>query len=107
MSTQNTIYKGYDNPVIMEFTFGGDFAALGLNNFTSIDVKVGTETHSTIDGKVEIVSATELALKIGDSTALAAGSYQPIVVGYNATYDDGYVLTMKGSAGLGALLVVA
>lgn len=106
MSAQNTIYKGYDNPVIMAFTFGGDFAALGLNNFTRIDVTIGTETHSTTSGAVEIVSATELALKIGDSTALPPGSYLPTVTGYNATYGDGYVLTMKGSAGLGALLIV-
>ena len=102
----SVIYKGFDNPVIFTFSFGGDFAALGLNNFTRVDVTIGNETYSTLTGAVVISSATELKLLAGDSTALNQGSYYPTIVGYNATYDDGYVLTKKGSAGLLPITVV-
>ena len=44
---QDKIIKGFDNPVVMEFTFTGDFAALGLNTVTSISLSLGTDTYTT------------------------------------------------------------
>lgn len=91
---QDIIIKGSDNPVIFEFTFSGDFSASGLNNFTRITVAIGNESYdSSVDiNQLKINSPTELSLSIGDTTTLDAGSYTPIIIGYSATYDDGYVL---------------
>lgn len=91
---QNVIYKGYDNPVVFEFTFSGEFATDGLSNFTSMTVNIGTESYTT-DGtpsQLFLNGNNELRLKIGDITALEVGSYQPEIIGYSATYDDGYLL---------------
>lgn len=92
---QNVIVKGNDNPVVMTFSFAGDFAASGLNTFISVDLVIGGETYST-DGtptNLSIESDTELRLKIGDTTTLDAGNYLPEIIGYSATYDDGYLIS--------------
>lgn len=88
---QNVIVKGRDNPVIMTFTFTGDFEAQGLNNFSSITVDVGSETYSTANS-VTIVDKHTLSLNIGSVTALADGNYNPEIVGFSATYPNGYLL---------------
>lgn len=92
---QNVIIKGRDNPVVMTFAFVGEFAADGLSNFTDITVQVGGETYSTITDPNQLFTAsnTELRLKIGDTTTLADGTYMPEVIGFSATYDDGYLLS--------------
>lgn len=91
---QDVIIKGRDNPVTFEFTFTGDFAALGLNNFNRITVDIGSESYdSSVDiSQLRIASETELSLSIGDTTLLETGSYTPTIIGYSVTYDDGYVL---------------
>jgi len=93
--TQNVIVKGKDNPVVISWTFTGDFAASGLNTFTRIELIIGGETYSTdlTPDNLSIESDAELRLKIGDTTALADGNYLPQIVGYSATYDDGYLLS--------------
>ena len=91
---QNTIIKGHDNAVVFTFMFDGEFAALGLNNFTRITIDIGAESYdSTIDvDKLKISSPEDLILSIGDTTTLDSGNYTPTIIGYSATYDDGYVL---------------
>lgn len=92
---QNVIVRGLDNPVVMTFSFTGDFAASGLNTFTSIELVMGGETYTT-DGtpdNLSIESDTELRLKIGDTTALAAGNYLPTITGFSITYNDGFMLS--------------
>ena len=39
---QNIIVKGSDNPVIMSWSFSGDFAANGLASFSEITVDIGS-----------------------------------------------------------------
>lgn len=95
---QNTILLNRDNPIIFEFTFTGDFEVSGLNNFiTDITVQLGDEVYSINDStpKLFIDSPTELRLSIGDTTALSAGYYTPIIIGYSPTYNDGYVLNSE------------
>lgn len=87
---QNVIIKGKDNPVVITFAFTGDFASLGLNTFTSVSVQVGDETYTTGGPNLSIESNSELRLKIGDVTTLDAGYYLPTIIGYSATYDDGF-----------------
>ena len=105
---QDKIIKGFDNPVVMEFTFTGDFAALGLNTFTSISLSLGTETYTTLlnPDNLFIVSNTELRLKIGDITALAEDAYLPEIVGFSPTYNDGYLISGSCNVVLSAILVV-
>ena len=97
---QNVIVKGKDNPVVMEFSFTGDFEASGLNTFTEVKLTIGGEEYSTVANpdNLSIESATELRLKIGDSTELDVGCYLPEIVGFSATYDDGYLLSGKCKA---------
>ena len=105
---QDKIIKGLDNPIVMEFTFTGDFAALGLNTFTSINVDIGTETYTTLTtpDNLFIVSNTELRLKIGDTTALDVGAYLLEIVGFSPTYNDGYLISGSCNAVLGSVYVV-
>lgn len=104
---KNTIYKGRDNDVVFKFTFSGDFAELGLNNFSRISVEIGGELYDTDGAEVSIKSATELSLNCGMATQLTAGtSYKPEIVGYNITYDDGYVLSKSGASGLAPVIVL-
>ena len=105
---QNKIIKGVDNPVIINFRFKGDFAALGLNTFTSITLDLGNETYTTIlnPANLFIVSNTQLRLKIGDATALAVGTYLPEIVGFNATYNDGYLISGLCNLVLSSIYIV-
>jgi len=91
---QNEIYKGFDNPVVFTFAFTGEFAANGLSNFTDITLDIGGESYSTVTtpNQLFLNGNNELRLKIGDTTALIAGSYKPEIVGFSATYNDGYLL---------------
>lgn len=95
----NIIYKGNDNPVVIAFTFTDDYEDDGLLNFTDILVVVGGESYTLLltPENVTVVSATELRIKIGDTTSLSAGRYQLTIVGFSDIYDDGYVLTKKGN----------
>jgi hypothetical protein len=104
---QNKIIKGLDNPVIMKFTFTGDFAASGLSTFTSINVSIGDETYTTIlnPDNLFVVSDTELRLRIGDVTALSRGAYLPEVVGFSLTYNDGYLISGSCNVILGSIYV--
>jgi len=91
---QNEIYKGFDNSVVMTFSFSGEFAVDGLSNFTNITLNIGDEFYSTnlTPDQLFINGNSELRLKIGDTTTLESGSYRPEIVGFSATYDDGYLL---------------
>ena len=104
---QNVIIKGKDNPVEFKFTFSGDFETNGLNNFTRITVTLGNETYATDDATIKLFvdSPTELRLTCGDVTALDAGYYTPIIVGYNAIYDDGYELNGRNKRKVDDVLV--
>ena len=106
--TQNVVIKGRDNPVIVNFAFTGDFAALGLNTCTRIDVGIGGETYSTSNpANVSVEnSGRELHIKIGDTTQLEAGAYMLDIVGFSATYNDGYVLSGLEKPRLGYVYVV-
>lgn len=88
-------FKGTDTPVVYQFSFTGDFASGGLNNFTDIVFRIGSEEYDLASGKVVISSDTELLINIGDTTSVNVGAYYPTIIGYNATYDDGYVLAHK------------
>ena len=104
----NIIIKGRDNPVILEFTFNGDFEANGLNTFDYITLSVDNESYSTQDADNKLTISTDgmnLILNIGDSTNLLDGYYTPIITGYSATYDDGYVLNSDDKRELQALEV--
>lgn len=91
---QNVIYKGFDNPVVFTFSFSGEFATNGLSNFTEITLDIGGENYSISGTPANLFlnGDNELRLKIGDTTALDVGSYRPEIVGFSATYDDGYLL---------------
>jgi len=96
---QNVIYLGKDNPVIIDFSFTGEFADNGLSNFTDIQVEIGSESYSLSGNPSNVVvsSATELRILIGDTTSLTPAAYPIKVIGINAIYDDGYVLVGCGS----------
>lgn len=112
----NIIIKGRDNPVILEFTFTGDFETNGLNTFDYITLSIDNESYSTqdADNKLtitdliindEVKKGAGLELNIGDSTNLPVGYYTPAVIGYSPTYDDGYVLNSDDKRELQALEV--
>ncbi len=105
---RNKVYKGNDNPIVLQIKFLGDYADNGLLNFTDISVTIGDETYTLIGNaaNVKVVSATELHIAIGDVTNLAAGSYHIEVVGISNVYDDGYVLAKDGVDGLDPVWVI-
>ena len=92
---QNVIIKGKDNPVVLNFSFTGDFASGGLSNFDDIEVYIGSESYTLVlDPQNVVVEAdSQLRILIGDTTSLDAGFYEIKVVGINGVYNDGYVLT--------------
>ena len=105
---QNKIIKSRTkgNPVSLEFYFDGEFRALGLNNFTRIEVSIGDEVYDTDGGEVEIYSPTELRFRIGAVTGLLPGDYTIIVTGYSATYTNGYELTSEDVCPIASVTVV-
>lgn len=105
---QDTIIKGLDNPVVMNFSFTGDFASTGLSAFNEIKLVIGTEEYSTVTTPDELFlnGNFELRLKIGDSTALDAGGYLPEITGFSPDYDDGYLLSGTKRKILGAIKVL-
>ena len=105
---QNIIIKGRDNPVILEFTFTGDFETNGLNTFDYITLSVDSESYSTQDADNNLTISTDgmrLTLNIGDTTNLSDGYYTPTVIGYSSTYDDGYVLNSDDKRELSKITV--
>jgi hypothetical protein len=92
---QNLIIKGKDNPVVMQFTFDGEFAEIGLANFTRITLTIGGETYDS-DTQPTLLFTNgnnELRLKVGDTTALEVGTYIAEIVGFNIIYNDGYLIS--------------
>lgn len=95
MASQNIIFKGTDTPVIFVFNFTDALAVGGLANFTDFVFTIGDETYNLASGKISAETATRFNVSIGDITALAAGSYWPVLIGYSAQFDDGLVLVHK------------
>lgn len=94
MPNQNVIYKDRDNPVVIEFTFSGEFGDGGLSNFNRIEVFVGSEMYSTdVAPQNVFIVGQELHINIGVDTDLDSGAYPIKIVGYTDYYNDGYVLT--------------
>lgn len=94
------LVRGTDTPIIINFDFDGEFAENGLNNFTNIEVKIGTETYSTQANPNDIIvqSKTQLRVKVGTLTSLEAGEHSITVTGYTATeYDDGIEVPYFGT----------
>jgi len=86
---QNLIIKGKDNPARLVFTFAGDVT---LASFTSITLGIGGELYTSGSAQLA-VDGNDLVLSIGDTTALAPGSYYPEIIGYSPQFDDGYLLS--------------
>lgn len=110
---QNTVIKGRDNPVIITFSFNGDFAADQLNTFTRIELTIFADTdevYSTDNTPQQlfIVNGNQLRLVIGDTTALERGNYNYQIIGFSPIYDDGYELhgSKRPIAELGKLRVI-
>jgi hypothetical protein len=103
-TVQNVIYLGLDNPVIITGSFAGEFTS--WSDFTRIVLNIGSEVYSTDTTPNQLfINGNELRLKIGDTTALTPGGYPLRIVGYSATYDDGYLLTDKKLGNLPPVIV--
>jgi hypothetical protein len=77
---QDTIVKGFNNLVSMEFTFT---ELAGLLAFNDIQITIGDETYTTLLNPTQLiaVSQTLLTLDVGTTTSLAIGSYAPTIKG--------------------------
>ena len=107
MSLNNIIYLGRDNEVFISFTFGGDFSTGGLTNFTDISLSIGVEVYTLLTTPTQLFLKDDftLALKIGDITALTAGSYGIDVIGFSAVYGDGFVLNCASHSAIERVIV--
>ena len=83
---QDAIYKGRDNPVVIDFT------GVDLTLFTNISVALGADlrTLALNPDSVVVRSATELELNFQDTTE-GGGVWE--IVGFDAGYVDGFLLT--------------
>jgi hypothetical protein len=77
---QDTIVKGLNNLVSMEFTFT---ELAGLLAFNDIQITIGDETYTTLLNPTQLiaVSQTLLTLDVGTTTSLAINSYTPTIKG--------------------------
>jgi hypothetical protein len=77
---QDTIVKGFNNLVSMEFTFT---ELAGLLAFNDIQITIGDETYTTLLNPTQLiaVSQTLLTLDVGTTTSLAINSYAPTIKG--------------------------
>lgn len=92
---QNFFIKGRDNPVVINFSFND---GLSLSMFDRIVFQIGPEEYATDTNPDKVVvDGNSLIISVGDTTALEFGRYLPVITGYNATYNDGYVLTGKSN----------
>lgn len=92
--SQNTIIKGKNNPVIIEFT------GVDLTQFTNIQVKYGSDIRTLADNPASVVvnSSTELELNFQDTTETSSQYW--CINGFNNANPNGIELT---SACLGNL----
>jgi len=104
---KNIIILSRNNEVEIAFTFTGDFAENGLSNFTNIQLTIGGETYTTTSNPSELYlnGNNALVLNIGSVTALAVGSYKPEIIGFSATYPDGFVLACDSVSKIGLIYV--
>ena len=98
MDQQSIIYKGLDNAVLMNIST--------QPAFDRIELFIGGETYSTdLTPDQLFVDGDYLTLSIGDTTALANGAYSLRIIGYSATYNDGYLITDRTMGNLGPVIV--
>lgn len=93
---KSTIIKGKNNPLFIDFAFDVPTdPTFGLNGFTTVEVKFGSETYTNVvdPAVVVIVSDTRLQLNLGNTSEEFASYFT--INGYNGTYPDGYQLTSK------------
>ena len=113
----DTVIKGKDNPVIMNFAFpsstigtepANEFETLGLDSFDEITVDIQNESYSTINTPENLFlnGNYQLRLKIGSITNLSLGTYNPEVIGISAEYPNGYLLSGAQTTALGPIFVV-
>ena len=94
MYKQNVLKKTRDNEVVFKFDFDPSDILTSLSQFTEIQLTIGNETYSTVSDPTKLfVLGSKLYLKIGDVTQLSVGYHPVTIIGFNASYDDGYVLT--------------
>lgn len=92
---KNFFIKGRDNPVVINFSFND---GLSLSMFDRVVFEIGTEEYATDTNPDKVVvDGNSLIVSIGDATALDIGRYLPVITGYNAAYNDGYLLTGKSN----------
>lgn len=89
MTTQNTIVRGRDNAVVIEF------AGVDLTLFNRVEATFGADTRDSVanPGDVVVASATELRLKFGDTAETQANYWE--IVGFDGANPDGIELTSK------------
>lgn len=106
--SKNVIIKNRDNEVVFEFKFSGEYESSGLEEFSEITLSIGDETYSTVDHPDYLFTngPRELRLKIGVITTLEVGQYKPTITGFNASYDDGYILTSPDYNPLGNIEMI-
>ena len=96
----NTIYKGLNNPVLINKST--------LPLFDRITLEIGGEVYDTVSTPDNLfIEGDYLTLQIGNITALSPGGYVPEIMGYSETYPDGYLITNKKTGGLPAIVVMS
>lgn len=86
---QNTIIKGKDNPVVINFT------GVDLTLFTDISVHFGADQRTLLSDPASIIvkSATELELNFQDTAETSANYW--CVTGFDALNTSGIELTSR------------
>jgi hypothetical protein len=99
---QDTIVKGVNNLVSIEFAFT---ELAGLLAFNDIQLTIGDETYTTLLNSTQLIASSQtlLTLDVGTVTALAVGSYAPTIKGVLGAKT--FELTGKCTPLLGAINV--
>jgi hypothetical protein len=95
----SVITIGIDNPAVLVFNLRGEFAEEQLKAFDYLSLRVGDETYTTYANPehffIDPNNSGRLLIKIGGVTKLNEGEYPMTLLGYNLTYENGYVLNSR------------
>lgn len=96
---QNTIYKGRDNPVVIEFV------GVDLTLLDDISVSIGADNRTLLSNPASVIvlSATELELNFQDTTE--TGGHVVEIYGIDALNPDGFLFTSAIKDPLDAIII--
>ena len=97
--SQNIIYKGRDNPIVIIFT------GIDLTLLSDIEVTIGSDTRTKVlnPASVVVLSSNELELNFQDT--LEVGGFVAEIIAFDSNNPNGFLVTSAIKDPLDAIII--